>query len=126
MQTEALDAVLAEIVERWEIPGLAVSVVRADGSEYARCLGVQSVETGCPVNPDSIFCVASISKTFTATAVMQLAERGLVDLDAPVTRYLPYFRLADDRYQQITLRQMLSHTSGMPDMDEDEYEDMIG
>jgi CubicO group peptidase (beta-lactamase class C family) len=49
---------------------------------------------------------------------MQLVERGKVDLDAPVTRYLPYFQLRDPRYRSITVRQMLTHTSGMPDVDD--------
>jgi CubicO group peptidase (beta-lactamase class C family) len=56
---------------------------------------------------------------------MQLAERGAIDLAAPIVQYLPYFRLNDDRYAQITIRQILSHTSGMPDMDEVEYDQLI-
>ena len=53
---------------------------------------------------------------------MQLVERGIVDLDAPAVKYLPYFRLADDRYSQITVRQMVTHTSGMPDVDDYEWD----
>jgi CubicO group peptidase (beta-lactamase class C family) len=60
--------------------------------------------------------MASITKPFVATAVMQLVEQGKVDLDAPVTKYVPYFRLKDPRYQDITVRQMVTHTSGMPDV----------
>jgi len=59
--------------------------------------------------------MASVTKTFVATAVMQLVEKGKIDLDAPLTRYLPYFRLSDERYRAITIRQTLSHTSGIPD-----------
>src|SRR5262249_8781154 len=67
-------------------------------------------------------------KPFVATAVMQLVEQGKVDLDKPVADYLPYFRLKDDRYRSITVRQMLTHTSGMPDVDnyhwdQPEYDD---
>ena len=59
---------------------------------------------------------------------MQLAEQGQVDLDMPVTKYLPYFRIADDRYRAVTIRQMLTHTSGMPDevdyeWDKPQYDD---
>lgn len=122
---EALDAVLEEIVTRWGLPGLGVGIVEGDNIVYARGFGVQSLETGAPVTPDSLFCVASVSKCFVATAVMQLAERGLVDLDAPLVQYLPYFCLADERYRQITLRQALSHTSGMPDLDEIEYDALV-
>jgi CubicO group peptidase (beta-lactamase class C family) len=62
--------------------------------------------------------MASISKLFVTTAVMQLWERGQVDLEAPIVRYLPYFALADERYTTITVGQMLSHTSGMPDVED--------
>ena len=55
--------------------------------------------------------MASVTKTFTATAVVQLWEQGKVDLDAPVTRYVPYFQMQDERYTAITVRQMLSHVS---------------
>ena len=120
-----LNSVLDKIVARWGIPGLAVGIVQDDEIVYARGFGVQSLNTRAPVTPDSIFCVASVSKVFVATAVMQLAERGCLDLDAPVVTYLPYFRMADERYTRVTIRHMLSHTSGMPDMDEFEYLDLL-
>ena len=65
--------------------------------------------------------MASVSKPFVATAIMQLVERGTLNLDDRVTRWLPYFRLADDRYGEITIRQVLNHTSGMPDVDDYEW-----
>jgi CubicO group peptidase (beta-lactamase class C family) len=120
-----LDAVLEEIITRWGIPGLGVGIVQDNEIVYTRGFGVQSLETQVPVTPESIFCVASIGKCFVATAVMQLAEQGKIHLDAPLVQYLPYFRLDDERYPQITIRQVLSHTSGMPDMDESEYDELI-
>ncbi|MBQ1849749.1 MAG: beta-lactamase family protein [Lachnospiraceae bacterium] len=60
-----------------------------------------------------VYCVASISKVYTTAAVMQLVDEGKVRLDAPVTEYLPSFRLADDRYQKITVRMLMTHTSGI-------------
>jgi CubicO group peptidase (beta-lactamase class C family) len=120
-----LDSVLQEIVARWGIPGLAVGIVQDDEIVYAKGFGVQSLETQTPVTLDSIFCVASVSKAFVATAVVQLAERGKINLDAPIVQYLPYFQLDDERYPQITSRQILSHTSGMPDMDESEYDELV-
>jgi CubicO group peptidase (beta-lactamase class C family) len=120
-----LDSVFKEIMSRWNIPGLGVGIV-ADGEiVYARGFGVQSLETGTPVTPDSFFCIASITKCFVATAAMQLVEQGKLDLHAPLVEYLPYFRLDDDRHRQITLWQVLSHTSGMPDMDEAEYDELV-
>lgn len=120
-----LDSVLEEIMARWGIPGLGVGIVEGEEIVYARGFGVQSLETGTPVSLDSLFCLASIAKCFVACAVMKLVEQGQLDLDAPLAHYLPYFHLDDDRYRQITLRQVLSHTSGMPDMDEDEYDDLV-
>jgi CubicO group peptidase (beta-lactamase class C family) len=120
-----LDSVLQEIMTRWDIPGLAVGLVRGDDVVYAKGFGVQSLETRAPVTLDSVFCTASVSKCFVATAVMQLVERGKIDLDAPLVQYLPYFQMDDERHRQITIRQILSHTSGMPDMEEDEYVDFL-
>ncbi len=93
-----LDSVLEEIVARWGIPGLGVGIVQEGEIVYARGFGVQSLETRVPVTPDSIFCVASVAKCFTASAVMQLVEAGKIDLDAPIVEYLPYFKLDDERY----------------------------
>ena len=56
---------------------------------------------------------------------MQMVERGKLDLDAPLVQYLPYFQMDDERYRQITIRQALSHTSGMPDIDEIEYVELV-
>jgi CubicO group peptidase (beta-lactamase class C family) len=121
-----LDTVFKDIMACWEIPGLGVGIVEDGEIVYARGFGVQSLDTNVPVTPDSIFCVASIAKCFVASAIMQLAEQGKFCLDSPLVAYLPEFRLDDDHYyQQITLRQMLSHTSGMPDMDESEYDELV-
>ena len=120
-----LDEVLEKIIALWGVPGLAVGIVENGKVVYASGFGVQSLETRAPVTSDSIFCLASIAKCFVASAILQLVEQGKLELDAPLIRYLPDFRLDDDRYLQITLRQMLSHTSGMPDMDEDEYNELI-
>ena len=120
-----LDSVLEEIVARWGIPGLGVGIVQEGEIVYARGFGVQSLDTLEPVTPNTIFCVASVAKCFTASAVMQLVEAGKIDLDAPIVKYLPYFKLDDERYTQITIRQMLSHTSGMPDFTESEYDELV-
>lgn len=116
-----LDTILEEIMRRWGIPGLGIGLVRQGEILYAKGFGVQSLETRVPVSPDSIFGVASVSKCFVACAILQLSECGKLHLDDPLVRHLPDFRLADERYAQITIRQILSHTSGMPDMDEYEY-----
>jgi len=120
-----LDAVLAEIMSRWGIPGLGVGLVENGQITYARGFGLQSLATGAPVAPDSRFCIASITKIFVATAIMQLVEQGRLELDAPLLRYLPDFRLDDTRLPRVTLGQVLSHTSGLPDIDEAEYDELV-
>jgi CubicO group peptidase (beta-lactamase class C family) len=120
-----LVAVLQEMIARWGIPGLAVGIVEGDEIVCVKEFGVQSLQTRAPVTLDSIFCITSVSKVFVATAVMQLVEHGKLDLDAPLVQYLPYFQLDDEGCRQITIRQMLSHTSGMPDMDENEYNEFM-
>ena len=62
---------------------------------------------------DSLYGIGSVSKMFTTVAVMQLVENGKIDLDVPITTYLPEFRMADERYQQITTRMLLNHSSGL-------------
>lgn len=120
--SSVLDAYFQKIMDSTGLPGLAVAVVRGDSILYARGFGVKNLETQAPLQTNSIFHLASVSKPFAATAVVQLMERGKIDLDERLTTYLPYFKLADARYRDITIRQMLNHTSGMPDEDDYEWE----
>ncbi len=113
-----LDSLCRHVQSAYDVPGLAVGVVQDGHIVHTGAYGVRSVDTQEPLTPRSLFHMASISKLFVTTAVMQLWERGLVDLDAPVVRYLPYFALADARHTAITVAQMLSHTSGMPDVED--------
>jgi CubicO group peptidase (beta-lactamase class C family) len=84
-----------------------------DGQVERFAFGVASLETGQPVRPDTIFQAGSISKVFTATLLLRLVDDGLVELDAPVGRYLPELRLADpEAVHTITLRHLLSHQGG--------------
>ena len=75
--------------------------------------GVYSKTENRLLTDDILYGVGSVSKIYTTVAVMQLAEDGKVDLDAPVTRYLPDFRMADSRYRDITVRMLLNHSSGI-------------
>ena len=114
--TQTLEPALLELVERHRLPGMAIGVVKDGEVIYARGFGEASRGSGRPITTASIFHMASVSKPFTATAVMPLVEAGKMDLDAPLTKYLPYFRLDDDRYETVTVRQVLTHTSGIPDV----------
>jgi CubicO group peptidase (beta-lactamase class C family) len=106
--TETLPALLAE----HKVPGAAIGVY-ADGEVFDFASGVLSHATGVEANADSVFQVGSITKTWTATLVMQLADEGLLDLDAAVVTYLPDFDLADsDAAKAMTVRQLLCHKAG--------------
>ena len=118
MDTKKMDAMLQQIVEQYQVPALVVGVVESDEIVYTGSFGVTNLETQEPVTTKSLFHMASISKPFVATALVQLAEQGHVELDAPVVTYLPYFKIDDERSDQLTLRQMLTHTAGMPDVED--------
>ena len=97
------------------VPGYAMCVVKDGGEVYSKGFGVAELGADRPVTPQSVFAIASTTKSFTGVALMQLVEQGKVDLDKPVTAYLPYFEMADPRYKDITVRMLASHTSGLTD-----------
>lgn len=111
----ALTARVGEILNRWPVAGLAVGVIRGGSLAWFHGHGVADVGSGTPVGSDTVFRIASVTKTITAVAVMQLQERGFVDLDAPASRYLRAFRLipARPRFRPATLRHLLTHTAGV-------------
>ena len=110
-----IDAMVEETMARINLPGFALGVVKDGELAYAKGFGVTSLEGGAPVTSQTVFQWAETSMAPTAMAVMQLVEAGKIDLDAPVTDYVPYFTLQDERYKEITVGQLLSHTSGIPD-----------
>lgn len=98
------------------IPGLAVAIVQDDQIVYLKGYG-RADPSGRAVTPQTPFLIGSITKTFTALAVMQLAEAGKVELDTPVQRYIPWFRVADpDASARITVRMLIDQTSGLPQL----------
>ena len=108
---------LAEFVEaraeEFGVPGAAVGVLLG-GQEIYASHGVTSLGNPTPVDEKTLFHLASVSKTFTATALMRLVAEGKVDLDAPVRRYVPELRLADEQATaRITVLNLLNHTAGL-------------
>ena len=97
------------------VPGLAVGIVKDGQLVYTKELGVANVDTGEPVTAETVFRLADIDAIPTAIAILQLAEQGKIDLDEPVTTYLPYFQLRDERYKDITVRHILEGRSGLHD-----------
>lgn len=113
-----LNARVGEILNRHPAVGLALGVVRNGRLEYFYAHGVADIASNSPVTEDTVFRIASITKTFTAIAVMQLWEQGLVELDAPANDYLRAYQLvpAKASFEPVTLRHLLTHTSGIPEM----------
>ena len=107
-----LAAVVRQEMERWSVPGMAVGVLR-DGEIEAWGFGVASIETEQPVRPDTLFQIGSITKVVTTTVIMQLVDEGKVDLDQPVVRCLPSFKLGDEAaLGAVTVRHLLTHMTG--------------
>ena len=103
---------LSEAAVRLGVPGAAAGVL-LDGREDYAFHGVTSVENPLPVDAGTLFQIGSTTKTFTATALMRLAEQGRVELSAPVRRYVPELRVRDERAaEQVTVLQLLNHTAG--------------
>jgi CubicO group peptidase (beta-lactamase class C family) len=109
----ALQATLDTLRVRHGVPGAMLSVY--DGERTVDLVaGVANAETGVEVTPDTLFQIGSITKVYTATLVMRLVDQGRIDLDAPIRRYLPSFRLRDEEAAAtITCRHLLNHSSGI-------------
>ncbi len=99
-------------MKRLDVPGVAIGIWHK-GREHTAGFGITSVEHPLPVTPDTLFQTGSISKTFTGTLMMMLVERGKVDLDAPVRKYIKDFRVRDENVsKKVTVRHLLTHTGG--------------
>jgi CubicO group peptidase (beta-lactamase class C family) len=108
----ALQEAVSALAQEVGVPGVAVGVLQ-DGWEQHAFHGVTSVTNPLAVDERTLFLCGSITKTFTATAIVRLAEQGLVELDAPVRSYLPHFRIADEQASAaVTVTQILNHTAG--------------
>ncbi len=105
-----LEKIVTEAREEFGTPGISVAVVENDEIVWAEGYGLADVENEVPAKADTIYRIASISKPMAATALMQLVEQGRVDIDEPVQKYVPYF---PEKPLTITLRHILTHTSGI-------------
>jgi CubicO group peptidase (beta-lactamase class C family) len=107
---------LANLVEakmaQYHIPGVSFGLMKS-GKTTVRSFGVTSVEDPQPVTPETVFPIASISKTFTTTAMMRLIDQGKVELKAPVRQYIPEFRVQDETAsREVSIWNLLTHTPG--------------
>jgi serine beta-lactamase-like protein LACTB len=96
-----------------ELPALSIALVAGQNVIWARGFGIANPRDSTPATARTVYRVGSVSKLFTDIGVMQLVERGVLDLDAPVTRYVPDFHPSGQGASAITLRQLMSHRSGL-------------
>jgi D-alanyl-D-alanine carboxypeptidase len=105
----AVDAAAAKLVADRVTPGLQIAVMKRGAAVYSKGFGVANLETGTKMAPSSVLRIGSVTKQFTAAALLRLQEQGKLSVDDKLSRFIPDFPRADD----ITLRQMLNHTSGL-------------
>jgi CubicO group peptidase (beta-lactamase class C family) len=118
-----LDSVLPKIRQRihatlteHHVPGAAVAIVRAQDLAWSEGFGVTDIASKRAMTPDTLFGVASISKTFTGAAIVQLRDAGRLSLDDPMAKFIPEFKAVTchfGRIEDVTLRRVLTHLSGL-------------
>ena len=103
-------------IEERDLAGVSIGIVHDQKLIWAQGFGYSDLKKKIPASPKTIYRIASITKTFTATAIMQLRDEGKLQLDDPITKYLPWFKI-NNRHPDapdITIRHLLTHTSGLP------------
>ena len=112
---QGLDAAVERALRDWEMPGLALAIVKDDAVVLSRGYGVRELGQPTPVDERTVFAIGSVTKAFTAAALGMLVDEGKVGWDDPVTEHLPDFQLYDPYVtREITLRDLLTHRSGLP------------
>jgi CubicO group peptidase (beta-lactamase class C family) len=107
-----LDTLVRDGMKTFHVPGIAVGIWN-DGKEELGGWGVTSVDHPLDVNADTLFQIASITKTITATVIMRLVDQGMIDLAAPIRRYIPTFKLMDESAaSRATVQHLVTHTGG--------------
>jgi CubicO group peptidase (beta-lactamase class C family) len=111
----ALELLIAEAMDEWKIPGLAITVVQNGEVAFVGAYGLRDVEAGLKVTTDTQFLICSITKSFTSTGLALLMDERRIDWKKPVRDYIPEFRLYDAvATDRITVRDLLCHHSGLP------------
>ncbi len=108
------DDYVNKALREWEVPGLAIAIVKDDRIVLAKGYGLRKLGDPTPVNERTLFAIGSSSKAFTAAAIAMLVDEGKLKWDDPVTKYLPGFELYDPYVtRELTVRDLLSHRSGL-------------
>ncbi len=107
---------LCEVIERqlptFNAPGVSIGITHRERILHVCEFGLANQEAGQAVTPETLFQIGSISKSFTSIVLLQLHEQGLLDINEPVTKYLPWFEVQSE-FESITLRHLMSHTAGI-------------
>lgn len=114
-----LDSILTPYVETFREntdnqAGLAIAVINQDSIVYARTFGYSNIEKELEADFNTVFHIASVSKPFTAVAILKLIEQNKLKLDDPIVKYIPEFKMKGNGYETITVKHILTHTSGIP------------
>ena len=112
METRRLEEFILEKMSETGLPGLSIAITDAEDTIYARAFGFRDVEQGLRATPRTSYCVGSVTKSFTALAILQLAEEGLLDLEDPVGKYIPLGLRPGG--EEIRVKHLLTHASGLP------------
>ena len=110
---QQVNAIFEQVYSDPGAPGAAVLIEQRGKTLFERCYGKADLETGADVTPETNFCIASVSKQFSAVALLQLVEQGKLSLQTPMSELFPEW--TQPFYRGITLHHLLSHTSGLPD-----------
>jgi CubicO group peptidase (beta-lactamase class C family) len=111
---ESIENKITATMTETHIPGLSLAIVWEDQVVYARGFGARNLKDNLPATPQTLYGIGSCTKSFTALAIMQLVEQGKLDVQDPVSKYLP-LKIGDED-NPITIRHLLSHSSGIPNL----------
>lgn len=110
-----LRELINQTMSEWNVPGLAIAIVKDNEIIFCEGFGLRDVEKGLNVTPETLFAIGSCTKAFTTTAMGILVDRGKLDWDKPARNYLPTFKLHDAyATEHITPRDLTTHRSGLP------------
>ena len=113
-QKEKFESFLLEKMSKTKIPSVAVSIIKDDEMVYSRGFGFKDIESGLPATPRTLYGIGSITKSFTALAIMQLEEKDLLSVEDPIDKYIPFS--IEPFGEKVRIWHLLTHTSGIPSL----------
>jgi CubicO group peptidase (beta-lactamase class C family) len=113
---DRIENIIATKMTEARAPGLSLAIVKDNQVIYTRGFGSRNLKENLPATPDTLYGIGSCTKSFTALAIMQLVESGRLNVNDPVNKYLPQFKLKGKNDKQITIHHLLTHSSGIPNL----------